>query len=1317
MRLRSRELFSAIHTEGGLLPGELLQRIADGDDGLAGLDPATYHLPPGERLNEAITRSWTRLQGAWRSFSEARGALPDDKVGAALTRERWLHPLFNELGYGRLVSEPAIEIEGKRYPVFSHWQNTPIHLVGVNVPLDRRTKGVAGASAQSPHSLVQELLNRSPERLWGMVSNGSALRLLRDNVALTRQSFVEFDLAATMEAEAYADFVVLWLTCHQSRVEGEVPSRCWLERWSQEAASQGTRALDTLREGVEEAIASLGGGFMAHPDNTALQAALHDGSLKPGDYYRQVLRLVYRLLFLFVAEDRNALLVGDDARARRRFADHYSTARLRRLSMRNRGSAHGDLFLALGLLMGKLHEEGCEPLALPALGSELWNPASIGHLADARIANADLLAAIRALAFVEDSGLLRPVDFRNLGAEELGSVYESLLELQPEIDRGTAGFRLRAVEGSERKTSGSYYTPTPLISALLDSALEPVLAEAVAGKTGAAAEAAILAIKVCDPACGSGHFLVAAANRIAKRLAAIRTGDDEPSPEAIRAALRDVVGRCLYGVDANPMAVELCKVSLWMEALEPGRPLSFLDHNIVHGNSLLGATPAEIDDGVPDAAYKPILGDDRAIATAWKKRNAVEGVGTQSLFDAEGHPTGSLAKLADDAAQLLAVDDRSLGSIRQKETRHRKLLDSEEYRGTSLAANAWCAAFVAPKRSGETPITSAVVQRALADPGQVEAGLRETIEALGAEYSFFHWHIAFPEVFGPDAGGRDGFDVLLGNPPWEHTELKEKEFFAERAPAIAAARSKAIRQRMIDALADEDPGLHREFEAARRHADGVSHLIRHSGSYPLCGRGRINTYAIFAEQFRSLLAASGRVGCIVPSGIAADDTTKLFFQDLTASGALISLFDFENRDAIFPAVHRSTKFCLLTLAGSGLDSEAEAEFLFFATQAEDLADAERRFTLTAAEIALLNPNTMTCPIFRTGRDAEITKGIHRRVPVLIDKNDPDGNPWGVVLKQGLFNMASDSGRFRTREELEGEGWELEGNRFVRGEALMLPLYEGKMFHQFDHRWAGYGRDGKARLLTAEEHRDPDLLPLPRYWLDRGEVEAKLEKRSQEWLLGWRDICRATDERTLIAGLTPRVAAPDNFLLALDVEPRAAPFFLAILNSFAADYAARQKVGGTHLKFFTMQQLPIPAPETLSPPLAELIDAAVLELVYTAPDLAPFAADQGYDGPPFHWDPERRALLRAELDAAIFHLYEIDRADIDYILDTFPIVRRKDEEAHGEYRTKRLILEAYDAMAAAGEEYEARLDPPPADPRVAHEAAAGAGARRQAEKAP
>ena len=799
MRLRSRDLFQTAHTQGGLLPADLLARIADGDGDLGGLRPTDYHLASGERLGERITRSWIRLTSSWLGFDEARATLPPGEPGARLTRERWLHVLFDELGYGRLVQQPAIEIEGKAFPVFSQWQHTPIHLVGCGTPIDTRTKGVRGATGQSPYSLLQELLNRSPQRLWGILSNGLVMRLLRDSVALTRQTYLEFDLEAMFTGEVYADFVLLWLVCHQSRVEAERPEDCWLERWTRTASHDGTRALDALRQGVQEAIETLGAGFLAHPANHDLHEALRDGKLDGPDYYRALLRLVYRLLFLFVAEDRDALLDPDAPQlARERYLTHYSTRQLRGLAARRRGGRQHDRYEQLKLVMATLDQDGCSALALPGLGSYLWSREAIGLLADAKVTNDDLLDSIRSLSTVEAGGVRRTVDFRNLGAEELGSVYESLLELHPTLDRATAAFTLDAVTGSERKTTGSYYTPTSLISSLLDTALEPVLDEAVGSEDP---ESAILALAIVDPACGSGHFLIAAAGRIAKRLAAVRSEDPEPSPGELRAALRDVVGHCLHGVDVNPMAVELCKVALWMEALEPGRPLSFLDHRIVLGNALLGAAPELVAGGIPADAFKPILGDDKKLVTALRKRNDQELAG-QTLFDISGATIDAdTHALATQATAIADVDDHSLAGIREQQRRFEQLLGSPERRRAALAADVWCTAFVADKHTGAPAFTQDVLARTLTSG--IDGVSREELVAVASareRYRFLHWHIAFPAVW-----ERGGFDVVLGNPPWEHTELKEKEFFAGRAPEIAAASTGATRKRMIEQLVDDDP--------------------------------------------------------------------------------------------------------------------------------------------------------------------------------------------------------------------------------------------------------------------------------------------------------------------------------------------------------------------------------------------------------------------------------------------------------------------------------------------------------------------------------
>jgi len=687
-------------------------------------------------------------------------------------------------------------------------------------------------------------------------------------------------------------------------------------------------------------------------------------------------------------------------------------------------------------------------------------------------------------------------------------------------------------------------------------------------------------------------------------------------------------------------------------------------------------------------------------------------------------------------AALGAAAEDTISALRDKERRLSGLLASEDYRRARLLADAWCAAFVWKKASGAPEaVTEDVLIRLHSDPRLVPETTQREIERLASQYRFLHWHLAFPDVFrlprkgekpGNEAAGwSGGFDVVLGNPPWEQTELEEKKWFASRRPDIAEAPNAHARKRLIRALQVEDPDLYAAWVGASRSADGERHLLRHSDRYPLCGQGRINSYAVFGETNRLILSPTGRIGCIVPTGIATDDTTKEFFQDLVESLALVSLYDFENAVGLFPGVgHGRYKFSLLTMIGAGSPLRAGAEFVFFAHHVEDLRDDWRRFTLTPEDIALLNPNTHTCPIFRSGRDAKLTCAIYRRVPVLIREGALEENAWGISFSQGLFNMASDSGLFKTQEQLDRESWQREGNSYCHGQDAYLPLYEAKMIHHFDHRFGDYADHPEGAQTTAlpdvpaERLADPGYVVQPRYWVPAAEVSDRLEgKWDHGWLLGWRDICRATDERTVIASVIPRVGVGHTtpLMFPAHASPRALASLLANLCAFVLDYSARQKVGGTHLTYGYLNQLPVlppatyaaPAPWTRDTTLESWLLPRVLELVYTAWDLAPFARDCGHDGSPFRWDEERRFHLRAELDAAFFHLYGISRDDAEYIMDTFLIVRRHDESRHGDYRTKRMILEVYDALKKAmetSESYRTMLDPPPADRGVAHGAA-------------
>ncbi|EIV91780.1 DNA methyltransferase [Frankia sp. QA3] len=1334
--------FTTVRSAGGLLPVDTLTAVLAGR-GVSGLDPADYGLVGRETLREAANRSFTRLQAAWTDFRRVVPPGPVTGAQTEVTRNRWLRVLFEELGYGRLPAAPAggITVTGptgtRAYPVSHLWGRSPVHLLGAGLSLDHRTPGVAGAATAAPHSLVQELLNRSPDLLWGFVANGLRLRLLRDSASLVRQAYVEFDLEAMFDGEVFADFTLLWLVAHASRVEprpdGDArPDTCWLETWRAEGVTRGTRALTALRDGVAQALTVLGRGFLRHPDNAALRTALADGTLPGREYYRLLLRVVYQLLVLFVAEDR-ALLHPPDApaQARQAYAGYFSTDRLRRLARRRlTGGRHHDLWTAHQLVLRALGSEGGLPdLALPGLGG-IYEPDQLGALGAASLTNVDLLTAIRALSVTRDeAGLPRQVDYRNLGAEELGGVYESLLELVPHVDRETGAFTLDIAAGHERKTTGSYYTPPGLVEILLDEALDPVLdaAAGCAATDPAAAEKALLALTVCDPACGSGHFLAAAARRVARRLAAVRTGEAEPPVEATQHAMRDVVAHCIYGVDLNPLAAELTKVALWLEALDPGRPFSFLDAHIKVGNALIGTTPDLVAAGLPEDAFTVLTGDDRDQVVAYRKRNRDELRRARTGYDELPFADPSQPWRAR-FQKLANLPEGDLTAVHDKRAEWLRAEADPGIARARLAADAWCAAFAWPHRLDPDKVALAAertrktgrgtphaVTELRADPpppttndiaqidevgaGALTADQLRVLAELRDRYRFFHWPLEFPDVL------PGGFSCVLGNPPWEKIKLQDKEFFAARDPEIAKAANAAARKKMLARLADERPGLWAEYQRALRDSDSASHFAHSSGRYPLTGRGDINTAQIFTEHNLTVSARRGRFGIIVPNSVTTGDTTAAFFRHLIGTSTLAGLFDFENEAKIFPGVNNRVGFALLIATGG--TPVRNASFASLVQIVQDLP--ARRFRISPQELLQVNPNSGTAPVFRSRRDAEITIAIHRRIPILIreaTERVAEENPWDLSFLR-MLDMANDSKLFDSEKKLVGEGWAADGNIFFRGDERMLPLFEAKMLHHYDHRFATYDGATQAHInkgtlprLDDARHDDPDRGIWPRYWVSEENVDEVLSDRwDRGWLLGWRDIARNDEERTLTATVLPLNPVGHTAPLILASNGEIAGL-QANLSSLVLDYVARQKLGGAHVTFGLMEQLPVLPPEAYVRPtpweggveLRDWVADRVVELSYTSWDLAAYAEELHDDGPPFRWVPERRAQIRAELDAAYLHLYGLARDEAEHVIDSFFVLRKNEEKAFGEFRTRRLVLAAYDAMSTGT--FASPLDPPP-----------------------
>lgn len=1305
-RRSNQELaFNALSIEGALLAPDFLTKVAHLE--AAEQSEADYDIPRGLKLRDEIGRYWKIAQNLWNDFSAKRERTYLD--AHQVTARDFLEPFCRHvLGFADLRSVGQVTLDERIFPIGFAAGGGRIPLVfaahdqGLDKPSSHHGDGVR---RRSPFLLAQEYLNASGDCLWAVVSNGLKLRILRDNASLTRPAYIEADLEAIFTEGLYPDFTALWLVAHASRFGkvGTEPTDCALERWRNTAQEDGIRARDRLRVGVTEALRALGTGFLAHKDNTELRRRIEAGELSTQAYFEQLLRLIYRFIFLATIEDRELVFAPDTTpEARERYLAGYSLTRLRQLASRRRSyDRHADLWQVLTITFGGLGK-GQPALALPALGG-LFDAAQCPDLDTARLENQALLSALFSLCFFRDGAALSRVNYRDMDSEELGSVYESLLELVPQLTltggARTFGFIGDEAEGSTkgnaRKLTGSYYTPDSLVQELIKSALVPII-ERTLEENPQEPVKALLALTVCDPACGSGHFLLAAARRIADEVALLCAPEGNPTEDDFRHALRDVVAHCIYGVDKNPMAVELARTALWLEAYTPDRPLTFLDAHLRCGDALLGVLDESIlQDGIPDKAFNALSGDDKEVVKRIKKANR-DALKAIAKAKEKSHQMLSLDLGGGvDADAFEALPDDTLEALEAKRAAHATMEASIATSRARLAADIFVAAFVLPKTvNTETCVPTSQDLWLVLDGGAPRPGIEASAHEAANAAQAFHWWQGFPQV-----RAKGGFDVLLGNPPWERIKLQEEEFFATRSPLVAEAQHKAERGKRIGLLAEgmllhslypeveaakgivppnrAEIALFEEFTEAKRNIEATSLFAHDSGRYPLTGVGDVNTYALFAESFAQLVCLTGRAGVIVPSGIGTDDSTKRYFQFLVDESMLVSFFGFDNARKIFPAVHPDTPFSLVTIGKTARD----ASLAHYLLAVENLADRSRHFHLTSDEFRLINPNTLTCPIFRSERDAELAKKLYRATTVLIREGHRDENAWAIRFHTRFFHMAEDSHHFVTEPE-DGD----------------IPVYEAKMMHTFDHRWATYEQPGSAsRDCTESEKVDAHFLPRPRYWVKLSEFKKRVSSAGihGKYFISWRLITNATNERTYIATVLPRVAVSHSLTAAFFDSQKTAiqiACFLANAASLVLDFCVRQKIGGTNMTLGIVKQLPIFPPERYSEADFDFVAPRVLELTYTAHDLTPWAEDLGYDGPPFPWNPERRAQLRAELDAYYARLYGLTRDELRYILDpadvmgedypseTFRVLKNNEMREFGEYRTQRLVLEAWDRLA-------------------------------------
>ncbi len=1228
----------------------------------------------------------------------------------------------------------------------------------LGVPLDTRDKdGTTGTG--TPHGQILRYLstadNVADGRLrWGILTNGGVWRLYDHRARPRASGYFEADLAQLLRPGNEHGLRLFYLLFRRDSLTLKDGSTT---TFLEQALAEGKR--------YEEQVAQDLSGVVFERAFPRLVDALANGTGATLPQVRQAaLIFLYRLLFLLYAEDRDLLPVNDsrydDYGLRKRVRDDVA----RRMRDADTFSSNATDYYDRLMTLFRLVDQGDPSIGLPPYNGGLFGSAAAPLLEQVRLSDATIAPILYDLSHTKEPGGdgRRFVNYRDMSVQQLGSIYERLLEREPV--RASDGKIVIRPNPYARKDSGSFFTPQELVDLIVDRTLKPLAEERLKVFEDKAAELendrrhksqrkvelleldpaeAVLNLKVLDPAMGSGHFLVTAVDFLSDYIADLIEfvpvvpewlDGDYVSPLVNRVATirseilqrakdsnwvldeaqitdqaiirRMVLKRCIYGVDKNPLTVELAKVALWLHSFTAGAPLSFLDHHLRCGDALIGLRVLEASNylreiaglylssaitGAEQAAKGMQLIEEKSDADIGEVRESTE------LFQGVDEMTAELRRLLDFLCSIrwLTAGMKKKERIAFETTQLIEPLGRAPDQAYKLLSNGPNAVDAPPSGDGEDPYS-----------GFQE--LWNQASSIAVRERFLHWEAAFPGVWRDwqDIHPKGGFDAVIGNPPWDRIKLQEVEWFASRSPDLALASTAAARRAGIQKLRDLGVPLAAEFDAAKDRADTLAQLIRASGHYRLLGGGDINLYSLFVERAMSLIKPDGFVGLLTPSGIYADKTAARFFQSVSTSGRVAGLFDFENRrlgtnlTPFFPDVDSRFKFCALIFGGERRRFD-ETRCAFFLHDTKTISDPERCFPLAPEDFARVNPNTGTAPVFRTQRDADITRRIYERHPVLVDRSGSEERHVWSVRHHRQFDMTNDSHLFRTAVQLESEGYyPVKFNRWRKGDKLYLPLYQGLMVGNFDHRAGSVlvnpgnvHNPYVSKRTTSKEHAEPDFLPSVVYWVPADRV-SRTFPQLMGWTLVYRRITRPTDVRTTVATIIPWSGVSYTLPILLPIKDLfsalAAACLLSTLTSFCFDYVARQKLQGASMSLASLEQLPVITPSAYdhclgSTSARDLVRDHVLRLTYTAHDMAPFAGDLGYHGPPYAWNQEERRHLRARLDALYFHLYGLSREDASYVLDTFPIVRKQDEAAFGRYRTRDLILAYMNALAAGDTE--------------------------------
>ena len=939
------------------------------------------------------------------------------------------------------------------------------------LPLDARD-GERLRASRTPHGQMLRYLStaeiESDGRVrWGMLTSGDVWSLYYSRARPRATGYFEVDLGSVLGAgdeDALRVFYLLF------RRESFVLRDGARTTFLQSALDEGRR--------YEERVASdLSGTVFERVFPSLVSSLAHASGEELSTVREAALIFLYRLLFILYAEDRGLLPVNDP-----RYDDYGLRRRVREDIARRMES--GSVFsTAVSSYHDRLKslcsqiDKGDASIGLPPYNGGLFAAEAAPMLQSVRLTDATLAPLIYDLSHAESEGSRRFISYRDMSVQQLGSIYERLLEREPvRNDEGRIEVRPNSYA---RKDSGSFFTPQELVDLIVDRTLKPLAEERLTGFKEKSEELrsdrrpiserradlmrldpaeAVLELKVLDPAMGSGHFLVTAVDFLSDQIADMVEEapsvpdwleDEYVSPLAGRvdsirrdivtraresgwtideAQLTDqaiirrmVLKRCIYGVDKNPLTVELAKVSLWLHSFTVGAPLSFLDHHLRCGDSLVGLSVTE---ATAELNRLGGLFASSAIAGAEAATTGMQQIEEMSDADiSEVQESASLFRgVEDTTADVRRLLDFLCGLRWMTAGMKKREQATFEYPLVQTLGSRPDDAYVLLAR-GDMSRSELRGVRSEANADSDFARIWSDARSIADRERFLHWQVAFPGVWQgwQDASPSGGFDAVIGNPPWDNIEQPEVEWFALRDDEISLAATGAIRKALIKRKQDAGDELALQYEEVKRLATELRQLARTSGHYPMLSGGRTNLYSLFVERAMGLVRPDGLVGLLTPSGIYADKTAARFFKSVSTTGRVSSIFDFENRKIFFKDVHASFKFCALIFGGVARRFD-ETECAFFIHDIEIVDDPERCFPLAPEDFARVNPNTGTRPCF--GLDvmrrshgvstSDIRCWLNHLGRVRAQRRGLSG------IKQGLFNMTSDSHPFRTAKQLDAE---------------------------------------------------------------------------------------------------------------------------------------------------------------------------------------------------------------------------------------------------------------------------------------------------------